>query len=964
MSNIGFKKTDIPFWFGGDGQLNVDVNVVDPTKPIPPTDNDILAVDFNVGGSQPFSIGANSSFKFEVAASAGAKLLPLWSSSSAERLKLLDDYGLHGYFDGGLHSGLVLLLLKIGAKADASLSAKFKYLNLTADASLSAGADGNYALIRSFPGNMPAVDLLKNFLGSLRLPANINGPLNPDEVIAFDYGGYVRFKGSLGFGYEIAGSSSFEINQLQFSEKYAFTVMAKLGIESRVAGNFRIEVRPGSQPGWAKVVLRKQRSGSFGIAADVSAKATFEQEGLPESADDFLSAVLGVKSKNWLNLFQQVHELSDFDKLEVYLDNLAKSFIEEYTGKAFEALANQTELDEVIDLIGKVVDQYNKVGENAITLFDKYFNIATGAVDQKLSEALNIIKSATSWDQLKGQIDDTLWNVVEQLTEGDPLSWLLGKIEIDGQTLNSLDEIKARADKVLDLIQDQAHAEIRRLIALAKSKFPLDKFLSELGHIDWMTLQALSERRLQGFVERLIGQSIDGLSNTQIGKAVTKFHGILNGIDNFKNTLYKKIKETLDQSFSFQLHAEYSRASENDALLDFELNLNTATGQGLMKMAGHGDFGDVLAAFDTGDVKLNKGLLTHKVTRQSKFSVNIAGWHLGWNYQGLDRLITEAEQRIVPEANGQLTIITTFDMQKEKERKRNGERVYTNLLLRFIGESHGVVDFDKANQVYLVDAITRISSNYSLVFQDPSTTEHELAQYVSFADDFGLAVSDEAALQTLEPLLPTDAQGNFGETSITYNVRFTEEGLRSLFKTPFGPTEEMYLRRTMRLIVLANYLNKGPTLTTRAWCYWTPGIQQIWSQGQAQFTNHSSLTFSPIAPSPLKNLAAPAKATLNQTELFQLSTLYFIEDSVVKGMRKLAGLIQSQQKLNPRDFEKAMGDFGSALKSYDNFDEGDNTIFAIFDKLIDRYSGGQYRNSSLELKSTLDGRTVTKMLVA
>jgi hypothetical protein len=71
-------------------------------------------------------------------------------------------------------------------------------------------------------------------LKSLRLPANINAPLNPEEVIAFDYGG-VRFKGSVGLGYELSGSSSFEINQLQFSEKYAFTVMAKLGIESRVA---------------------------------------------------------------------------------------------------------------------------------------------------------------------------------------------------------------------------------------------------------------------------------------------------------------------------------------------------------------------------------------------------------------------------------------------------------------------------------------------------------------------------------------------------------------------------------------------------------------------------------------------------------------------------------------------------------------------------------------------------------
>lgn len=964
MSDIELKKTDIPFWFGGDGSLKVNLNVTDPTKPIPPTDNNIMAVDFTIGGSQPFSIGANDSFKFEIGASAGAALIPLWSSSSAERLKLLDDYGLRGFFDGGAHSGSLLLLLKVGAKADANLSAKFKYLNLTANASLAAGADGNYALIRSFPTDTAAGDLIKKFLGSMRLPANIRGPLNPDEVIAFDYGGYVRFKAGLGFGYEISGSSSFEINQLQFAEKYAFTLMATLGLESSVAGNFRIEVRPGSQPGWAQIVLRKRRSKSFAIAADVTAKATFEQEGLPENADDFLSAVIGLKSKNWLNLFNQVHELTDFNKLQVYLDNLAKSFIEEYTGKAFEELADQTKLDEVINLIGEVIDQYNEVGDNAVTLFDKYFNIATGAVDAKLSEALQFIKNVTSLDQLKGQVDSTVWDVVNQLTDGDPLGWLLGKIEIDGHTVNSLDEIKARADKVLDLIQNEAHKEIRRLIALAKSKFPLDRFISELGHIDWMTLQTLTDRRLTGFVERLLGQSIKGLSNTELGKAVTKFHGVLDGIDNFKNTLYKKIKQTLDQSFSFQLHAEYSRASENDALLDFELNLNTADGQALMKKAGGGDFADVLAAYGTGAVKLNNGVLSHKVTRQTKFSVNITGWHLGWNYQGLDRLITEAEQRIIPEANGQLSIITTFDMQKERERKRNGERVYTNLLLRFIGESHGVLEFDKANQVYLVDCITRMSSRYTLVFQDPSTTEQELAQYLSFADDFGLAASDDAALQILEPLLPTDAQGNFGETSITYDARFTEEGLRSLFTQPFGPVEEMHLRRTMRLIVLANYLNKGPTLTTRAWCYWTPGIQELWAKGPVDFTNHSARVFSPIAPSPLRNLAAPAKATLNQTELKQLSTLYSIEESVVKGMRKLAKLIQSKQKLSPRDFEKAMGDFGSALKSYDNFDEGDNTIFAIFDKLIVRYANGQHRNSSLELKSTLNGHTVTKMLVA
>jgi hypothetical protein len=963
MSNLTFKKADIPFWFGGDGALNVNVNVVDPTKPIPPSDNDILSIDFNVGGSKPFSIGANDSFKFGIDASAGATLTPLWPSSSAARLQILDDYGLQNFFANGAHPDLALLVLKIGAKADANLSAKFNYLNLSASASLAAGADGNYALIRSFPANTPALDLVKNFLGSFRLPANVNGPLHPDEVIAFDYGGYVNFNGSLGFGYDISGSSSFEINQLQFAEHYSFTFMARLGLAASVAGEFRIEVRNGSKPGWAQVVLRKKRSKSFTIAADVSAKATFQQQGLPASADDFLSAVIGLKAKNWLSLFNQVRDLSDFSKLQVYLDNLAKSFIEEYTGKVFETLAQKTELDDVINQIGKVIDQYNRAGDNAVTLFDKYFDVVQGAVDAKLTAALTFIKNATSLDQLKGEVDPIVWEVLQQLTDGDPLSWLLGKIEIDGHTLNSLDELKARVDKVFDLIQDQAHAEIRRFIALAKSKFPLDEFLTKLGHIDWVTLQSLSERRLTGFVERLIGQSLQGLNNTQIGKAVTKFHNALDGISNFKTTLYNKMKEALDQSFSFQLHAEYSRASENDALLDFELNLNTDNGKALMKMAGQGDFGDVLAGYSSGDVKLNQGVLSHKVTRQSKFSVNIVGWHLGWNYQGLDRLITECEQRIIPDSNGQLSIITTFDMQAEKERKRNGERVYTNFLLRFIGESSGVVEFDKRNQVYLVDCITKMSSDYSLVYEDPDTSEQELAQYLSFADDFGLAASEDAALHTLEPLLPTDAQGNFGKTSITYKVRFTEAGLRSLFSQPFGNFQEAFLRRTMRLIVLANYLNDD-LLMPRAWCYWTPWIQTDWAQGQGQFMNHPKRNFEHIAPSPLKNLKAPDSVLLQQGELGQLSKLFYIEDDLVKGMRKLSELIQSKTKLNPREFESAMGDFGSALKRYDGVDKGDNTIFAILDKLIDFYAQGQYRNSSLELKSTLNGQTVTKMLVA
>jgi hypothetical protein len=966
MADIELKKSDIPFWFGGNGTVKVHAEVIDPTKPIPGSDNDLLSVDFNVSASQPFSIGANDSFAFGISASADTSIVPLWPTSSAARLKLLDDYGLKDFFAGATHANDLLIIFTAGAKVDANLSAKFKYINLTASAKLEAGADGSYALVRSFPANTPAVDLLKGFFKGLRLPANIEAPLADNEIIVFEYGGYIRFKGTLGFGYNMAGSHSFEINQLQFSEKYGFTLMASLGLSASIAGQFRIEVKQGAQAGWVRVTVHKSRSKFVAIAADVSATTTFQQQGLPESADEFLSSIIGLSSKSWLNLFQQVRELSDFGKLNAYLDKLAKSFIEQYTGKAFAELADKTKLDEVIDLIGKAIDQYNQVGDHAIALFDKYFDVAKNGVDSRLDDALKVIKGATSWDQLKGHIDPTVWDVVQQLTDGDPLTWLLGKIDLNGVSVDSLDELKKRADKVLGLIQSKAHDEILKLITLAKSKFPLDGFLKDLGHIDWLELKTLTDNRLVGFVERLIDKEIAKLGDTDLKKAVEGLHAVLGKVEEFKTKLYDKIKQALDQSFSFTLHSEYSRATENDAVIDFELDLATANGKQLMNMAGNGDFSDVLAAYDRGDVKLHSGILTHKVTRQSKFSVNVVGFGLHSSQEGFDRLITQAEQQIVPD-NGLLTIHTTLDMTKEKERKqkRNGERVFTNLLLRFIGESSDALDFDKRNQVYLIDTITKMSANYKLVINDLSTTQQELAQYLSFADDFGLAASDDAAINELAPLLPVDAQGNFGNVSLTYKVRFAEDGLTALFKRKFDDLDEINVRRTMRLIVLGNLIGKEDALVRRAWCYWTPAVYELWRQGQSQFFNPSSRHFD-IAPSPLKNLPAPKNGvTLKHLELFDVHVLYSIEDSFVNGLRTLDNLVQSKARKSPRDFEKAMGDFGSALAQYDGQDESDNTVFAVFDKLIQLYAGpGPHRNSSLELNSILNGQAVTKMLVA
>ncbi len=970
MPDINLNKSNIPFWAGGDGTLQVHVSVPDITKPLSPADTNLFSVSFNLqGAGQTFSIGSPDDVKLGIKAGSSVTLVPLWASSSPSSLQVLGQYGIADYFTD--HSDRLLLILTAGASADATVDAKLNYLSLSASATLDAGANGGYALIRSYPTDTIVVDLVDDFFKALRLPGDVDKPLDEGEVITLDYGGYLKFGGTVGAGYSISGSPSFQINQLQLAEKYGFSVLGTVGLDANVAGQFEVKVSQGSEAGWVRVVVSKNDSRGFKIAADVSASATFQQEGLPSSADELLEAVIGVNAKNWLNLFNQIQNLTDFKNLDAYLDNLAKSFIEEYVGKAFDELAKSDLFNDALARVREVANQYNNAGDNAVALFDKYFDVGKGEIDQELTDALNIINNATSWDSLKSRFsgvispDNVLWRAVEQLTGGDPLGWALGKINIGGVQVNSLDELKTRADGVLNLIEDDANAEIRKVIALAKSKFPYNGFVQELGQIDLPTLKSMTDKRLTGFVERMIDQSLDKLSDSDLGKAVTRFHQVLDSVENFKNSIYAKLKQSLSDSVQFTLNDEYSRADDETALIDFELDLTTDAGKSLMNQAGRGDFSGVLAGYGTGAVKLNEGVLTHKVTRQSSFSINIVGWHLGWNYQGLDRVITESDQRIQANDGSQLTIITTLDLQKERERKRNGERVYTNFLLRFIGEANGAVQFDEASHQYLIETITNMAASYELVIQDPDTTPQELSQYLSFAADFGLVSSETEAETELVPLLPKDGQGNFGNISITYDARFTEDGLKSLFTKPFDVSDEQFLRLVMRKMVLANYLKQGPVLANRAWCYWTPGIQKAWAQGQAAFTNNSSLTFNPIAPSPFKNLQAPAKVTLPQSELFQLSTLYFIEASLVKGFVKLAGLVQSKTALSPRDFENALGDFGNALKLYDNFDAGENTVFALFDSLVARDSDGKpFRNSSLTLTSTVNGQEMTKMLTA
>ncbi|MBK7929658.1 MAG: hypothetical protein IPJ98_19905 [Bryobacterales bacterium] len=953
------KRENVPLWSSGKGSLTLNLGQVNPLQKLPPNISTLFDVAPALGGSEPIRFGGAGNLTLGVTAGVQASLAAIRATPGGELAKLLKEHGLEKFH--AANAGQMLYALRIGARAGGAASGSFAFQTLSAQASVSAGGDGGYTCIVPVPEEGTVASNALALFRKVKLPSDITAPLEPGHVVALRYGGYLKFGGSVSAGFELKGTQGFTLGSLDLSERYKLSASGRLGLDASVAGSFLIEARSSEKAGWVRVIVRRHRESSIKIAADATVGFTGDLAGLPVNGRDFLGAALGVNVKNWFNVLDKVGEFSDLKTLESKLDGLANQFIKEYLGKAFGAVPK--DFTKILGRVRSVVDRYQNLDNYAINLFDRYFDKL-----DILTLQLEKLRALTSLDAIAGEVDGELWRVLRTITSGDPLTFLLGRIPgPDGKPIPSLPELQRRVQSTLDLVQGEAHKEIREVMALAKESFPLDGFITQLARVDSISeLKELAGTKAGNFAERLIGKAIKELNNSdEAKKAVKSIHDFVREEQAFEKRFNDVLKMAARQRLSASLHAEYSRATERDALIDVEINLETARGLELMKAAGRGDFRDILASVQPGVVALNEGVFSHKVTRTSAFAVNVVGWHLNWRYSGFDKVVTEVEQRITTDASGALTVFTTFEMQKEKERKRNAERVHTLFLLRFLGEASGAVASDPKRLEFFTDVITSSTANYDLTFTDDRTEPEELADYLSFARDFGLDAAG-ATVEQLRPLLPMVEGTHFGEITAAYQVGFTEEGLNAIFRAGI---DEQVVRQTMRKLLLANYLKKqAGKLTDIAWCYATEEVHAFKRKQDKSATGlFATLPRLEItkAGSPIAGIAAPSgRIQLNSNaEVFLLNSLIEIENKLVEALNKLQALITKKGGIAPEQFEKQLAALGDALKLYDARDEGDNTVFAVFDALIRAAGKESVRKASLSLTSKVSGKEVNKVFV-
>ena len=425
MPEITIDRSKIPLWSGTKGGVVLNVNA-DPNSTISPGTNPILEARFSVDGGNDISLGDTNSVRIGVKAGAHARLVPIFKENYGTGQDLVKRFNLAPM----LNPENLLLAFDLGGDASISADGSFRYTVLSANTSVEAGVDAAYLAVRSFPRTTKLLPMATRLLNGLSLPAHITKPPESGELISFEYGGYLKFGAGISAGYELKGTKSFRVSEIALAEHYALSVVGKLALTGQIAGRFSVEVTAGAEPGWARVVVRRRRSKELQFAADVNVTANLKTDGLPATGKEFLGALLGVQGKNWLNmvdgLVTEAGKVDSLDAIKAKLDGLASDFITTWSGKAIDTLMTP----DVLALqakIKKVVDSYRNLDRNAIALFDRYFDPVLDRVEE-LTSKLDALKAMTSWDQLKGEIDPTLWNVVRQLTGGDPLGWALGRI--------------------------------------------------------------------------------------------------------------------------------------------------------------------------------------------------------------------------------------------------------------------------------------------------------------------------------------------------------------------------------------------------------------------------------------------------------------------------------------------------------------------------------------------------------
>jgi hypothetical protein len=839
---------------------------------------------------------------------------------------------------------------------------------LNATVGIRTGAKAGYERWVLRPADTPARNVVAGLYSGLRLPQQIDSIEElpePGELLVYRFGGYLHLTAGLKWGYSLEGARDLDVPKLDASIAYRVKAMAELKFGYRLAGDYQIEARRGHQPDWVRFVVRKSRESQTTLAADFGLDADLEVKGLPDSADEFLSTMLGTDADRALDLFGKARQYTDLSELQKIAGTHLKAFLSKYAEKALGmALKNET-FQEFLSRMRAVTDTYANLDSRIVGLYKDIVRRG-GDAQNKAIAAMDIVLG-------KSDRQDFL-----ALGAGDADSSRLFTIGVDllRRIYNErIFEVLSRNDRFDDAVKLLARARpfvngevdqpVKHWIDMLQAEFPPTALLQELAKYDTPPkIRGIADEKLQGLVELLCGRAFKQLRDTDIADLLNVLKNNLDRINNFKDKWYARIKGQLRQSFEAKLHVAYARARRNERMLDVEVNLSAADGPRLARAAAHGDFAAILDHYDPNVTLVNQGFLTEELEKSLELKVKV----MGWNHNGLITLFQESEHAIEPQGGGLLHVYTSRASVERKE--DSGWRFREEMCCKFLVEAVGQT-FQPAGTPLpgsMIDAISSVTSEYNMLQKDQRTSVHELAGYLGLASAVGLLQQDPVSYASE---LERACGGELGLVNVSYVVRFDQPALRHVFNLAgASDIEGGELGKAAREAMRCFMARKAGSMAKTDWY---PRVLFAYSSERAYQLHRAGELLQGLKavtlPAWYLGEDRPREMPLSREMVILVDRLFRFEDSLVRSLVAIDEQVESVKagrKLDVAAMDKAVRALVDAASKVGDYDA--SCFSAIIDALAYQGSRGAVaRDSAVILDVTpregaLSGQKVTRYL--
>jgi len=745
-------------------------------------------------------------------------------------------------FDFKAPAGSAFLLLRWGFDLQASAQGS---VALGIGSSATFGVDGRkeglFAAIRCFPRPVGARTELTSLAQSWIMPARIKtcSQLEPGTWIFAEIDGSLALKIGAQFGYNfnwihalpagISGDIGLRI-QLGASVALGFSTQGKYGVVLA-----RESLNPADQVLRLRLFKLAKKGWDFAFNAGVS--VTPSTTGMPQDYKEFIGAVFGLHSAQFLKDLQLFNEWSDSTR------PLSGLFADVAVNEGLDLLHTvtgidpQAEFDKAKNFLTHLLNQWDQLPHEVATAIWKLIP-QPGALD-RISAIAKQIGTATS-DSLQALLEKELSNVsFFQTPVGQWLESAAGGGVLDALTSST---VFAKLQKVANLTASildgsELQSALGRLQAFIDTKLDINQIRTTLDQATFDKLNGWLKAKLSAF----LGSKIDFQAFNKIRDAVHK-------LDTMGQSFYDKAIQALNRKYSFDFSATYQSSTTRTALIDveFDFSVNNPNLTSLLQNALDGNCADLLLTTAPG-VNLKLGTLTHEVQRHSHIDVTLP--YFKSDIDHFNKAL--AQVNAVQESDGRLLVydLDASDVVTVSNRRQSSLTIGAHLDV----PANHVVRHSTSSLSYSYSYKQAVKNMRSSQFHS------QLKPYVSTylpklfpGDTTGSASgSFDAWVNDLDRFIDgvdPNGTGNIGNTLLSLELSLPEEVVASWLSAPgdnkSDPVYQEYMEMSRKLQAKlkelipfyffadpGNFKNRAPAQTLLAWAAIPPSSSASLTDG-------------------------------------------------------------------------------------------------------------------------------------